>query len=93
MEQRLVNFKRGQDFPGVGHYEVEKSRNLLEHANPQWSMLVSRKVLFTEDQTKYQQHFPDINKYNSSKCYKSISQPYLQRDISLPIGPKRFKDY
>lgn len=85
--------KSRQQTPGVGQYEVEKSRNQLDQQVPHWSMPTSKKVLFNEKIAKEKISLPDIYQYEASESYKNVSVPYMNKDISLPFFPKKFRMY
>jgi len=85
--------KRRQETPGVGQYEVELSRNLLEPQLPAYSIAHSKKVLFNEREAQDKVNLPDIYQYEPWKGYKAVAIPYMNKEISLPYGAKKFRLY
>ena len=88
-----IEMKKRQETPGVGQYEVEKSRNLLEQQTPVFSISQSKKVLFNEKIAQENVSLPDIHKYEPLQSYKKAAIPYMNKEISLPYGAKKFRLY
>ena len=57
--------KKRQEVPGVGAYDVERSRNFFDQNTPQYSMPKSKNVMFNEAEIREKQMLPDIGKYES----------------------------
>jgi hypothetical protein len=71
--------------PGVGTYDLEKSRNQVGSKNPQWSMVKEERVLRLSPSPSMKQleALPGIGTYETEKCYESISRPYAKNRAVL----------